>query len=150
MEPVYFLIALSTLLFVGVIVILHFEVFVWFSRQMERPGYPPRVRMVLLMFGILALHVVEIWLFAALVWFLLLFDGAGQIHAHYAVGFLDTVYLSAVTYTTVGYGDIWAEGPIRFVLGTEALVGFALITWSASLTFIEMQKHWLPKRSPME
>lgn len=44
--------------------------------------------------------------------------------------------------TTVGYGDMIPLGPIRFLYGTQALVGFVLITWSASFAFIEMQRNW--------
>ena len=57
-------------------------------------------------------------------------------------GFLDFVYFSAITYTTVGFGDYVPTGPIRFLAGTEALTGFLLITWSASFTFLEMQRYW--------
>ena len=31
-------------------------------------------------------------------------------------------------------------GAIRFLVGTEALTGFVLVTWSASFTFVEMQR----------
>jgi hypothetical protein len=33
-------------------------------------------------------------------------------------------------------------GPIRFLTGMEAVVGLTLITWSASFTFLKMQKYW--------
>ena len=58
------------------------------------------------------------------------------------MGFLDSVYFSAVCYTTLGLGDIVPSGAIRFLVGTEALTGFVLITWSASFTFVEMQRFW--------
>lgn len=32
-----------------------------------------------------------------------------------ALGLLDSVYLSAITYTTVGFGDVVPVGPIRFL-----------------------------------
>jgi hypothetical protein len=31
---------------------------------------------------------------------------------------------------------------VRFLAGMEALSGFVLITWSASFTFLEMQRYW--------
>jgi len=52
------------------------------------------------------------------------------------------VYFSAVTYSTVGFGDVIPTGPLRFLVGTEALTGFVLITWSASFTYLEMQRYW--------
>jgi hypothetical protein len=55
---------------------------------------------------------------------------------------LDAVYLSATTYSTLGYGDLVPRGPIRFLLGTEAVVGFVMITWSASFAYLEMARYW--------
>lgn len=52
------------------------------------------------------------------------------------------VYFSVVVYTTLGLGDLVPEGAIRFLTGTEALTGSVLITWSASFTFLEMQRFW--------
>ncbi len=54
----------------------------------------------------------------------------------------DAVYLSASTFTTIGFGDITLSGPIRFLCGTEGLIGFILITWSASFLFLEMERFW--------
>lgn len=45
-------------------------------------------------------------------------------------------------YTTVGYGDLLPSGPIRFVAAMEALLGLMLIAWSASFTYLEMQRFW--------
>jgi len=55
---------------------------------------------------------------------------------------LDAVYLSFVTFTTVGYGDLIANGYMRYLTGVEALTGLILVTWSASFLFVEMQKFW--------
>lgn len=54
----------------------------------------------------------------------------------------DYVYHSAMLYTTVGFGNIVPGGDIRFVSGMEALIGLVTITWSASFTFLEMQRNW--------
>jgi hypothetical protein len=56
----------------------------------------------------------------------------------------DFVYFSAVTYATVGFGDVVPIGAIRFLAGMESLTGFVMITWSASYTFLEMQRDWRP------
>ena len=63
-------------------------------------------------------------------------------HRYTVATLLELVYLSAMTFTTVGYGDVSPVGPIRFLAGTEALVGFMLITWSASFTYLHMARHW--------
>jgi len=55
---------------------------------------------------------------------------------------LDCVYFSAVCFTTLGLGDMFPIGAIRFMTGAEALCGLVLITWSGSFTFVEMQRFW--------
>jgi hypothetical protein len=60
---------------------------------------------------------------------------------------LDSAYLSFITFTTVGYGDVVVDGYLRYLTGIEALTGLILITWSASFLFIEMQKYWDEKNS---
>lgn len=49
---------------------------------------------------------------------------------------------SAETYTTIGLGDIYPLGPLRLITGIEALNGLLLIGWSASFTYLAMQKFW--------
>jgi hypothetical protein len=95
------------------------------------PGSDPRL---------LGLHVAEVWLFGF--GYLLLVNGSLSELRGTSGGLLDFVYFSAVVYTTLGLGDIIPSGAIRFMTGTEALTGFVLITWSASFTFLEMQKFW--------
>jgi hypothetical protein len=55
---------------------------------------------------------------------------------------MDSVYFSFTNFTTLGFGDIEPFGSIRLLVGMEALVGFVLITWTASFLFYEMQRHW--------
>jgi hypothetical protein len=52
------------------------------------------------------------------------------------------IYLSAISYTTVGFGDVAPVGPIRLLVATEAITGFVLIAWSASFTYLEMERFW--------
>jgi hypothetical protein len=87
-------------------------------------------------------HVLEIWIFALGFFLSLQIDGMGQLVGETGQLFLDCVYFSFITYTTVGYGDLVALGPIRYLTGVEALTGLILITWSASFLFMEMQRHW--------
>ena len=92
--------------------------------------------------GAVCLHIAEIWLFGLGIWLLLHLADAGHVIGMSDARLLDSVYLSAVTYSTVGFGDVAPSGPIRFLIGTESLLGFVLITWSASFTFLEMEKNW--------
>ncbi|WP_251310057.1 potassium channel family protein [Halomonas sp. NCCP-2165] len=135
-------VAIITLVAVIVAVLLHYEAFVALTRLIERSHLSHRGRILLLVFGLLLTHVAEIWLFGLTAWWLVENQGIGTIVGYDGFVMLDYVFMSAVTYTTLGYGDIIPLGPIRFLYGSEALTGFMLITWSASFTFLEMQKHW--------
>jgi hypothetical protein len=99
--------------------------------------------------GVLFLtHIVEIWLFGIGYYCTLQIEGMGHLIGQGLIAgqFLDCVYLSFITFTTVGYGDIVAQGYVRYLTGVEALTGLLLITWSASFLFLEMQKYWTDSR----
>ena len=110
----------------------------------------PRVRIAYLIFGQLILHASEIGIFALGYFFLTQQTGFGMfIQADHittqiplAMDFGDQLYFSAAVYTTLGFGDMVPIGPIRFLTGIEAVAGLVLITWSASFTFLEMQRYW--------
>ncbi len=128
-----------------VCVLLHYEVLRILSVLLSRMTALHRVRVLVLILGLFATHTVEVWIYSAAYGFV---DGIGALgHLVYssvpaALGWLDYVYFSFVTYTTVGYGDFVPVGPIRFIAATEALNGWVLLGWSASFTFLEMQRFW--------
>ena len=62
---------------------------------------------------------------------------------------VDYAYYSTVAYTTLGLGDLVPTGGLRILTGIESLNGFILITWTASFTYLAMEKFWgqhLPRR----
>ena len=146
----HFMVAGVTLAVCVLAVLLHYEAFLVLTRRLERIQAAHRKRTLFLVLSLLLVHVFEIWLFGAAAYGLVELEGAGAIATAGAepnpLTLLDYVYMSAVTFSTLGYGDLYPQGPIRFLYGTEGLVGFALITWSASLTFLEMQRHWRTDR----
>ena len=58
----------------------------------------------------------------------------------------DAVYFSAMTYSTVGFGDLSPVGALRLMSGMEAITGLLMITWSATFTYLEMSRLWTPGR----
>lgn len=54
--------------------------------------------------------------------------------------FMDVFYFSIVNYTSLGLGDIYPSGHLRFLAGIESLNGFLLISCSASLVFTVVTK----------
>lgn len=132
-----------TLVGVALAVAVHYEGLTALGRRFgTRRERPSRRTVLKMVFGLLALHVVEIWLFGFAYWGLMAVEGTGDIAGAHEVGLFDAVYLSAITFTTVGFGDLAPVGPIRFLSGSQALTGLLLITWSASFTYLEMSRHW--------
>ncbi len=123
-------------------VLFHYEVMSLTSRHLWRLRLPRRPRIVALILALVLAHAVEVWFFGLAYWWLDRWPALGHLEGRFAEGALDFVYFSVVTYTTVGFGDILPQGAIRIVAGTEALVGLGLVTWSASLVFLEMQRDW--------
>jgi hypothetical protein len=143
----YAVVTVATFAAVAVVIVLHYEGLLALGRhhaRRHRRGESLRNRRSVLkvMAGLFVLHVAEIWIFGLTYWGLLHWPGAGELRGAAPHNLLECVYLSAVTFTTVGFGDLAPVGPIRFLAGTEALTGFMLITWSASFTYLQMERHW--------
>jgi len=98
--------------------------------------------MTTLILLLLTTHVGEIWIFGFSYYVAERFIEAGTLVGPRSEGFIEYVYFSSVTYTTIGYGDLVPLGPLRFMAAIEALTGLLMITWSASLTYLEMRRFW--------
>jgi hypothetical protein len=139
------LVVAATTATVALAVLVHYEGLRLLSGWLARAHAVRRRKVLLGVYGVMVLHVIEIWLFGTAMWLLLKAPAAGMLSGQTHAPLLDSVYMSAVTFTTVGFGDLAPVGPIRFLSGTEALTGFILITWSASFLYLEMQQYWSRK-----
>ena len=137
------LIVSTTALLVVGCVLLHYETLRLLSLVLLRFHGKRRRRILVLVLALVALATVEIWLFGLGYYGLLRDPAYGALHGPGRVDeLIDYVYFSAVIYTTLGLGDLVPSGSIRFLVGTQALVGFTLISWSAAFTFLEMERFW--------
>lgn len=108
-------------------------------RESTRRSRPVLILTVLIL---LVVHLLEAAIFALAyrLVFLIHPDEPSMLQGPYDGSFGDTLYFSLSVYTTVGFGDIAPLGPVRLLVGIEALAGLVLITWSASFTFLIMQR----------
>lgn len=136
------IVAFATLSIVIVSVVTHYEGLTFLSRLINRLTLTIRSRIVFLILGIVMLHAIEIWIFGIGYYVLLQYPNFGSLEGLADATLPDCVYYSTVVYTTLGFGDLIPTDDIRFLTGSEALLGLVLITWSASFTFIVMQKRW--------
>lgn len=144
LAPHYWGMVLITALLVGIAVFLHYKVLERLNFSMPHWTLNRRPRILLMIVVIIAVHIAEIWIFGIGIYCATLIPEFGAVIGVDHLRMLDAIYLFAATFSTVGYGDLAPVGPIRLILGTEALTGFVLITWSASFTYLEMQRYWRP------
>lgn len=111
------------------------------------PRHPSltRMRVGIVILGAIVGHLVEMALFALALAALLGTGDFGALRGELEAGFRDYYYYSAVTFTSLGYGDLTPVGPIRLLCAVEALTGLVLITWTASFVFLAMERAWIPR-----
>jgi flagellar biosynthesis protein FliQ len=138
----YWIVVLLTMLLACAVIGVHYEALRQLNQRMPNWTLSKHPRILVMMLCILGVHILEIWMFGLGIFLLLQAPGLGQLVGAEPSRLLDAVYASATTYSTLGYGDLVPKGALRFLFGTEALVGFLMITWSASFAYLEMQRFW--------
>lgn len=136
---------LINILVVTISVVVHYEILFQLSKRVPKLAIKPRQRIVVGVFGTLAAHSIEVWVFAIAYYLQINSGWFGTFEGNFSGSLLDCVYFSFTSFTTLGFGDIEPLGDIRFLTGIEALTGLVLITWSASFLYYEMQKYWKVK-----
>lgn len=75
--------------------------------------------MAVSVFGLLAMHTIEIWAYA------LVYMGLGEFQS-----VDNAVYFSLTTYAATGYGDIVLDQTWRLFGATESMIGLLMLGWS--------------------
>lgn len=122
--------------------VLHYEVLRLLSFWIARMPIQPRAKLLVVVFGTFVSHALQVILYA--LGYALLADGMGlgTLGGGGSTTFIDYVYFSAETYTSLGFGDLIPVGPLRLIAGVETLNGLLLIGWSASFIYISMERFW--------
>jgi hypothetical protein len=122
-------------------ILIHYEVLRVTSEHLSDLAVPPRFRIVPLVLAAFAAHTAEIWIYG--IAYYLLSGHVGELRSlGDPMEFVDFIYFSASTYSTIGYGDIAPHGGLRLIAGIEGLNGLVLVAWSASFTYFAMEKYW--------
>jgi Ion channel len=126
---------------------LHYEVLRGLNVRLPGMALPDRFKLLVVIAVAFVAHAVEIVLYAMAVYVLVGYLGAGDLAGSAGSLFEACLYFSAQTYTSLGFGDVSPTGPVRFLAGVEALNGLLLIGWTASFTYISMERFWNTKGS---
>jgi hypothetical protein len=110
------------------------------SAHLAELPLPPRARIIVVVLAAFVGHTLAVWTYAFAYWGL-----AGQLGGFGGLpvdDFMDCLYFSAVTYTSLGFGDHVPLSHVRLIAGVEGLNGLLLIGWSASFTYLAMERYW--------
>jgi hypothetical protein len=136
------LVALACALLISTTTVIHYEALRGLSRRLPTLDIPNRSKLLVVIFSAFIAHAVEIGVYGGALYLLVESLGAGTLEGTLGFSFINCLYFSAETYTTLGFGDLTPVGPVRLLAGVEALNGLLLIGWTASYTYIAMERFW--------
>lgn len=129
---------LISLTLFGLTGLIHYAVMMVVLSRLNKSSMPPVPRMIIGFYAVGAAHLTEAGLYA--IGFTLgeqlgigSFQSGGE-----TMGMMQIYYFSLVNYTSLGLGDIYPTGHLRFMAGLESLNGFLLISCSAAFIFLLM------------
>jgi hypothetical protein len=122
--------------------VIHYEVLRLLTAGLPALPIQPRLQLIFVIIGAFGAHFVEILLYGVAYYVLATAFDIGAMGNPGPLPFTRCLYFSAETYTTLGYGDVLPHGDLRLLAGLEALNGMLLIGWTASYTYLAMQRLW--------
>lgn len=122
--------------------VLHYEVLRCINTWLPTLKVPDRAKLIVVILAAFVAHATEMAVYGATLYALIVRGGAGTLHGNPEFTLMACMYFSAETYTSLGFGDLTPIGPIRLLAAVEALNGLLLIGWSASFTYISMERFW--------
>jgi hypothetical protein len=102
------------------------------SQIVTRMRSMPVLGMGVAMVTAILAHVFEICVFAIALWWMSTDERFGRWIGDTQSGIYDYFYYSALTYTSLGFGDVAPTGSLRAFAAVEAITGLVLIAWTAS------------------
>ncbi|MGB7183638.1 MAG: ion channel [Burkholderiaceae bacterium] len=129
-------------LLVAIATVIHYEVLGSVNTLLPTLKIQRRAKLLVVIFSATAAHLVEIGLYGIALFVLAKYLSVGAFVGSPGFSLTTCLYFSAETYTSLGFGDLTPVGPIRLLAGVEALNGLVLIGWTASYTYIAMERFW--------
>jgi hypothetical protein len=136
------LVATTALLLIGMSTAIHYEALSNLYGWLPGLRIPSRTKLMVVIFGAFMAHALEIAVYGLTFYVMVTDFGAGGLAAAHNMSLAGYMYFSAETYTSLGFGDVTPDGPVRLLVGAEALNGLLLIGWSASFLCISMERFW--------
>lgn len=131
-----------SLVLVAATIAVHYEVLRFTSQRLTHLNIAPRSRIIVILVAALTSHMLHALLYALAYLGLENLGSFGTIGGDRGHDLEDAFYFSITSYTTLGIGDLYPTGALRMISGIEALNGLVMVGWSASMTYIYMEKFW--------
>ncbi len=133
---------IAALVLVALTIAVHYEVLRFTSQRVAHIKIPPRWRIIVILVAAMISHLVHVSIYAFAFLWLENLAGVGSIDGPAGHDFSDAFYFSITSYTTLGIGDLFPTGDLRLLSGIEALNGLVMVGWTASMTYLYMEKFW--------
>lgn len=127
---------------VVVTVFIHYEILRVLWARVPALTIRNRFKVLVIIFGTFVAHTLEVWCYALAFYVFQLMHDAPVFGGQWQPNFLGYLYFSTVSYTSLGLGDMYPLGTARLITGIEALNGLVLIAWTASFTYLSLEKFW--------
>lgn len=139
---------LISLILMAATIAIHYETLRFASARITHMHVAPRERIILVLTAALISHLIQVLIYAIAFLALEGWGDFGTIDGKRGHDFEDAFYFSITSYTTLGIGDLYPTGPLRIISGIEALNGLVMVGWTASMTYLYMEKFWHIKPRP--
>ena len=136
------IVILACVLLISTTTMIHYEALRGLSRHLPALRIASRSKLLVVIFSAFVAHALEIAVYGIALFVLVKEFGVGKLVGPLGFSFINCLYFSAETYTTLGFGDLVPTGAVRLLAGTETLNGLLLIGWSASYAYLSMERFW--------
>ncbi len=93
------------------------------------------LRSVFILICLVGVHLLEVLIFTGSLFLTDSHGGGLFFKPVLSNGFLDYFYTSLISYSTLGLSESVPIGAMKILIGIESLIGFIMITWSASFFY---------------
>ncbi len=98
--------------------------------------------------ALLSTHFVQVFIFAIAHFAIehMYGERVGRLSSAADGSLMESIYFSGVVFSTLGFGDIVPEGPLRLLVTVESIAGLMLIAWSATMTYSVLEREHTSRR----
>jgi hypothetical protein len=139
-------VVLACLAVMVITTVIHYEVLGALNDRLPALKVPDRSKLLVVMVVAFLAHLLEMAVWGVALFLIVHHADVGGLRGDVPLTLLNCIYFSAETYTSLGFGDVRPDGHLRLMVGMEALNGLLLIAWSASFTYLSMERFWSSRK----